>query len=258
MSSTTKILVAVLAVVSVGAVVYYCVPRTVLQRAARRVYADDAVKNKVVAAAGGESGVQTTNRSGVAAFAPPQGDATAVRSATTNSVTATAVDAAAEAVLDQIDQFIADDDLDSAYQLARTLMGHSDPEVRTEAAETFGWIGLKALTELSLMLKDADPDVAATALHNWELTIGDITDDTLKSEIVIEGVKLLQDPDDIEGIIMQLDSMEDDLAVRTVVQIIRDGTPAASEVAREHYEFMTDEPYTSPEAAEAWLKKQAD
>ncbi len=256
MSSTTKSLVAILAVVAVGAVVYYCVPRTLLQRAARRVYADDAAKNTLVAAAGGGSTQSATNRNGVAALRPSSGSATAALQST-NSVTI-AVDAATEEILDQIDQFIADDDLDGAYHLARTLMRHPDPDIRTEAAETFGWIGLKALTELSLMLQDDDSDVAATALHHWELTIGDISDDTLKAEMVVEGVKHLQDPDDIEGLIMQLGSMEEDLAVRAVVQIIRDGTPVASEVAREHYEFMTDEPYISPEAAEEWLKKQAE
>ena len=127
-----------------------------------------------------------------------------------------------------------------------------------EAAELFGWIGLKALTELSLMLKDKNPEVASTALHNWELTIDEITDDSLKAEIAIEGIKVLKNQDDVEGMLLLFDAMEESVGVRSIVNIIQNGTPVASELAREHYEFMTEEPYTTPEAAEAWLKKQAE
>jgi len=162
-----------------------------------------------------------------------------------------------EELLARIDELIADDDLNGAYALAKTLMNSADSDVRQDVLATFGWIGLRALPEISLMLKDKDADVASAALHQWEMVVSDIEDDSLKVQILTAGIKVIENQSDAEGAIMMLDSLDSELGVRAVVDIIQNGTPVASEVAREHYEFMTDHPFTTPEAAEAWIAQEA-
>jgi len=159
-------------------------------------------------------------------------------------------------IFDKLDLLISEDNLNEAYKLAKTLMKHPDADVRQDVVDIFGWIGLKALAGISAMLLDPDQGVASSARQHWESVVGDITDDTLKSQILTEGIKICKSQDDAEGSILLLDSMEISFTVRSLVNIIENGTPAASELAREHYEFTTDEPYKSAQAAETWLAKE--
>ena len=160
-------------------------------------------------------------------------------------------------IMEELDELIADDDLNGAYKLAKKLMKNPDPDVRLDIAETFGWIGLKALAGLSTMLLDEDSEVASTARQHWESVVSDISDDSLKSQILREGIKVSNNKDDAESSIMLLDSLETSYCIRALVDIIENGSPASSEMAREHYEFTTDDPYTSKQTAEAWIKKDA-
>lgn len=253
----TKFLFAVL-LLTVAAAVYFYVARPIMKRGGTGGNVDGglranppSVTNKAVAAVADNSAgvIRSAASNSVAVVRPAVG--------TNRVLMAEKPLSATEKSLERIDGLLADENLNDACALAKTLMNNKDPEVRQEVADIFGWIGLKALTELSQMLKDKDEDVASTALQHWESTVDDISDDTLKAQILVAGVNVLQNQDDIESVIMMFDSMDDQIGVRAIVKIIETGAPVASEPAREHYEFMTDEPYTNPQAAEAYLKKLA-
>jgi hypothetical protein len=109
------------------------------------------------------------------------------------------------------------------------------------------------------MLADSDPEVSATALENWESVVADITDDTLKAQVIVEGVKVLSNQEDVEDMLMNLDSMDDQVSVPAMVQIIEQNqkSPVVLEPVLEHYEFVTDEKYESPEKTREWLKREA-
>jgi hypothetical protein len=58
------------------------------------------------------------------------------------------------------------------------------------------------------------------------------------------------------GVIL-FDSVPENLAVPAIVDLIKNGGAVASEIAREHYEFTTGEPYQSKEMTDKWLKENA-
>ncbi len=156
-------------------------------------------------------------------------------------------------VIDEIDRLLGDDEVKTAVQLARRLMKSSNPDVRREAVDAFGWAGTQGLTELSEMLVDPDPDVAGDAFDNWESAAEDVEDEATQANVLCEGINKLTNSEDIESALMTFDSMENNVAVPAIVMIIQTGTPIAASSAREHYEFVTGETYKSPEVADAWV-----
>ena len=164
-------------------------------------------------------------------------------------------DVKTEKVLDQIDELLADDREFEALELARTLMNNPDPEIRSEAVGVFAWAGVKGLADLSIMLADPNEDVAQEAADAWENAIDEISDDAAKAQVLAAGIKTMTNEENAESAIMLYDTMDGYIAVPALVSIIQNGTPVASKVAREHYEFFTDESYTSPEAAAQWVAR---
>ncbi len=166
--------------------------------------------------------------------------------------------AAVQALSDKMQKLLDEGDDSGALQVARQLAGSELPEVRREALAVFGWVGVKALPDLSRLLADADPDVAREAFENWKRAVGEVADDASKAELLTVGMSVLSNQGDLEACVMEFDSLPDALAVRGLVKLIQSENRAASEVAREHYEFATGETYVSPAAAEAWLKKNQE
>ena len=54
---------------------------------------------------------------------------------------------------------------------------------------------------------------------------------------------------------MEVDDCDDVKAVQTLLNVISSGNPKAVKVAKRHYRFLTDEKFTTFEAAEEWLQK---
>lgn len=150
-----------------------------------------------------------------------------------------------------------EDDQKGALEMARQLMKSSDVEVRTEVVGVLGWIGVKALPELSAMLADADAAVAAAALTQWQSALEEVEDEAVKAQLQEAAMMVLQSQEQLEEIATGLSNLPDALAVRSLVRIIQSGNPVASEVAREQYKAATGEDFTSGSRAEAWLKQNA-
>lgn len=159
-------------------------------------------------------------------------------------------------ILTKIDELLADDNELKAVELARSIMADPDPEIRSEAVGVFAWAGVKGLPELSKMLADSDPDVATEASEAWESALDELSDDAAKAQVLAAGIKTMTDEDNAESAIMIFDSMEANIAIPAIVDIIQFGTPVAAGVAKGHYEFFTSEPYTTREDADKWVIKE--
>ena len=163
-----------------------------------------------------------------------------------------------QAEAEKMEARLEDDDQTAALAIARTLMRSKDPEVRAQVVAALGWIGIKALPELSKMMADESDAVAADAFQQWKESIGDVADEALKSQILVAGMQSLTGQDQLESCVMEFNDLPDDLAVRGLVTIIQSSNPVASEVARDHYGFVTGGDYTTPADAEKWISENVE
>ncbi len=136
-----------------------------------------------------------------------------------------------------------------ALAMARSLMSSSEPEVRSQVVTVLGWIGMKALPELTEMLSDLDESVASDALNQWRMAYDELEDETAKAELLVAALGALRKTEDMEALVLSFSQLPEGLAIRSLNQIIQSGNEAAADVARGHYEFMVGEAYTTPEAA---------
>jgi HEAT repeat protein len=137
----------------------------------------------------------------------------------------------------------------AALQAARELMASPEEAVRSSVVTVLGWIGLKALPELTQMLGDASEVIAEDALTQWKMAFGEIQDDAAKAELLVAALQTMQDAEEQEMLVMNFSQMQEGLAIRSLSQIIQGDNETAAEAARSHYEFMVGEPYTTPDAA---------
>lgn len=158
-------------------------------------------------------------------------------------------------VMEEIDEFVGDDEYRKIVQAARKIMDSSNPEVRREAADAFGWAGVQGIKDLQKMLTDSDPDVADDAFENWDSAVDEVEDDATRANLIADGIKNMKNQDNIESALMGLDNMDNNISVPIMVDVIQNGIPIAVEPTLEHYEFTTGEVYKSPEAAKAWVAK---
>ena len=142
-----------------------------------------------------------------------------------------------------------------ALRMARTLMNSPEEDVRASAVTTLGWIGVKALPELTHMLGDGDESVAKDALTQWKMAFDEISDDAARADLLVSAIGTLKDVEDMEALVLSFSQVSNELAVQSLVKIIQGNNAAATGVAKEHYEFITQEQFTTPEAAAQWLQK---
>jgi hypothetical protein len=159
---------------------------------------------------------------------------------------------------DKMQTLLDDDDQTAALVIARKLMLSKDPEIRSEVVSTFGWIGVKALPELSVMLADESEDVGAEAFQQWKEAIDEVSDEARKAQLLALGMQTMIRQDELEEAVMEFNDLPEDLAVRSLVAVIQSSNPVASEVAREHYEFFTGDAYTTPADAEKWIAENVE
>jgi len=145
---------------------------------------------------------------------------------------------------------------DENYKILRAVVPAAikspSTEVRSETVDALGWFGEKTMDDLLPFMADADADIAESALSNWTSALGEIEDDKRKCALVENVMQVLKNEDALESLVTELNGCEDLLALRSVVNLIQCDNPAAVKVAREHYEFMTGETFTTVEAANAW------
>lgn len=145
-----------------------------------------------------------------------------------------------------------------ALQAARGLMGSSDVGVRSRVLSVLGWLGSRALPELTQMLTDENEALANEALTQWKMALDEVDDVASKADLLVTAINSMKNSTDMEALVLSFSQLPNDVAVRSLVQIIQGGNTAAAAVGREHYSFVTQTDYTSPEAAEAWIRQNVE
>ena len=164
--------------------------------------------------------------------------------------------------INEIQTALDEEKLSDVKSLAEKLIDHPSAAVRQKAVEALQWFGAKALDTLTPYLADADEDVRTTAMDAVEQSLLQMEDEKAKLDY-IESLFQVRGACDEDGLAMlggQLKGLSDGAAVVAaavrVIEANRD--PAAAKEMREVYEFVTGEPYTTPDAAQKWLQENPD
>ena len=161
-----------------------------------------------------------------------------------------------ERLVDTIHDALHDEDLELSIELAKRAVSSKKPEVRSEMIDTLRFFGDKVLPELLMFIDDPDDGVKMDAMTAYEQAIFDIEDDREKAKVIEISMQNLNDADALEEIASELIGMDDSIAVQTLVNVIGGRGKTGQRIARETYETVTGEEYTTFEAAESWLREQ--
>ena len=158
---------------------------------------------------------------------------------------------------DAIERSLDDEDLAAARALAARAMASTNTEIRQMMVDTLGWFGMKALPELTPFLADSDEDVRSSAVGEWSSAVSDIDDDAEKLGVVELAMHVLTDEDALEDISTEYIGTDEKLAVESLLRIIEaGGSSKGIEKAKETYEFVTGEEFTSRADAEKWIAEE--
>lgn len=142
--------------------------------------------------------------------------------------------------------------------MARRLLDSPEAAVRSQVLSVLGWIGVRALPELTQLLADENEGIADEAFTQWKMAYDELQDDGMKAEMLVAAVGTMRKEEDMEALVMSVDQFPTDLAVRTLVKLVQGESVAASKVAREHYSFLTQTEYATPQAAEQWIRENGE
>lgn len=143
-------------------------------------------------------------------------------------------------------------DQKTALSLARKLRLSENRDERLAALDAFGWYGTKGMADVTSMLADPDPELAAEALEVWEAGFEEISDDSLRCELIVDAAKLVENDPEMHSLIMELTQVDSTaMAVETLDTIIcaEDTTAAAKEASRDIYQHLSDSEYVDHETA---------
>ena len=170
-----------------------------------------------------------------------------------------------EAVQDALDA----EDAAKTIELASQLMLSKNPEARSHAVDALGWFGPEVLPELTMLMGDADEDVAQNAINAWESGVSEIDDAAARLKVSGMAMKAIFSKDALQSIGAQfssaaielIDAEEDAQAafdrrvevVQSVVDLIDSPNSTLSEVGRDLYEDITGHEWISLSEAERYL-----
>ena len=171
---------------------------------------------------------------------------------------------------DAIQDALEKEDFDAVAAAAEKALKSPNPDVRRDAVDALGWLGEKALAELTIWMADADEDVAQAAMDHWEEGVSEIEDANERLQTSLFALNTLTDKDALTMIGGQFanaatelgDEEEDETrasqkrteVVQVLVDMIEGGKTAHAEAAREIYEDVTGNKWISVEEAEKYLR----
>lgn len=145
------------------------------------------------------------------------------------------------------------------------LREQKNPDLKIEAIDALGFFGKEALSDLLPFLRDAGQDVVDSAVSRISSVLDELEENEkeFKAEFITTmlSMKELCNAEATDQFIGQLESIGSDdekLAVQMITQLIEgeqiDGIIKAR--AKEAYEFVTGDAYTTFEAAEKWYAEK--
>jgi len=156
-----------------------------------------------------------------------------------------------------IEKSLDEEDFALAKKCAPLALESKDAAIRQSMVDTLGWFGEKAIPELTPFLADPDEDVAESAMNEWETAVSSIEDEKLKIGVVEMAMQVISNEDGIESIANEYIGVDEKLAVESLTRVIEGGGNAKGIArAKETYEFVTGDAYTSRAAAEKWIAEE--
>lgn len=145
--------------------------------------------------------------------------------------------------------------LKALVNLMQEAMHCDSPTIRSAIVGGLAGVGIDGMDALSEFLLDSDPDVAQQALNEFDTLLSEVEDEKAKIALCEKTMTFLKDEEAIRYIAVDLNGCEDQAAaVEALVRIIGGTNAKAAEIAKESYEFITDEEYTSSETAKKWIE----
>ena len=163
----------------------------------------------------------------------------------------------AQALVDAIDKAYDADDLKTTLALAPKACRAEEKAVREAMVWSLGWFGKPALSELILFLADPDEEIANDALRHFNDALQDFEEDKERIGMVELVMLKVTSPEILEDVAMEYLGVDDRLAVESLVRVIEQGTETGQHQARETYESVTGEKFTTPQAARKWVEDYA-
>ena len=144
--------------------------------------------------------------------------------------------------------------LKALVNLMQEAMNCDSPTVRSAIVGGLAGVGIEGMDALSEFLLDSDPDVAQQALDEFDTLLSEVEDEAAKIALCEKTMNFLRDEEAIRYIAVDLNGCDDQAsAVEALVRVIGGTNAKAIEVAKESYEFITDEEFTTVEAAKKWI-----
>ena len=145
-----------------------------------------------------------------------------------------AEDRRVEELVKPLDDALDNDDKEAILKVAARLKNDRSPEVRKQVAFALDWAGLPGLELLTSMLGDPDPDVQSEVLDYWKGGLSEISDQTAKSAMLIEAVKMQGEGLSLDSFEEMVDTacfeLDDDrYVVATLVEMARNTADDASD-----------------------------
>jgi nucleoside-diphosphate-sugar epimerase len=104
---------------------------------------------------------------------------------------------------------------------------------RQDAVEALVWLGSDYLPDLMAFVTDPDELVRETARDGCDIFIDAIEDERLRVRTIKAFTAHLSDPNVLQTTLAKLESVKESLALETLNDILKDGTTAAREAAKE-------------------------
>ena len=144
--------------------------------------------------------------------------------------------------------------LKALVNLMQEAMNCDSPTVRSAIVGGLAGVGIEGMDALSEFLLDSDPDVAQQALDEFDTLLSEVEDEPAKIALCEKTMNFLRDEDAIRYIAVDLNGCDNQAAaVEALVRIIGGTNAKAAAVAKESYEFITEEEFTTAEAAKKWI-----
>lgn len=158
-------------------------------------------------------------------------------------------------LLSAIEEGRDDDSLEKVLKVLPDAAASTNAEIRSELVDALDSFGVPAMNHLLPFLADPDDDVRQSAIDSWTSTLGEVEDEKMKAKLITAVMQVLNDEDALESMTSELIGMDEKLALQVLVDVIEGGKAPKQAVAaaREQYEFLTGDEYSTVEDADKWL-----
>ena len=153
--------------------------------------------------------------------------------------------------------------VEDLLECSKRVRDSGNADLKSAMVGALGSLGEAGFQELSNYLVDSDGDVVQSALDEFEIMFNDIDDVQSKIRLCENTASLLTDADAINLVMVDMKGCDCDdpktamAMMQSLNRMVSGGNVLAAEAAREAYEYITDQPYTTAAEAVRWAEGKA-